>query len=326
MNKKLSIVYITCRREPMFEWFVETLISQYENKVVTDQIIFIDSFFCYDDKRGEKLIKIVNGRFNYTHTSAKPSIWRGEHKITRCNFFDASGTRNTGIILSENEHIVFVDDLSALADGWLNHHRKAAEDKIILCGAYDKVSDIVISNGSLTSYNGSNCDHRFQKQTSDEKIKIPGGWVFGQNVSFPFEFLERINGYDEFFARRGCEDCNLGIRLELAGYSDLMFYNKNCLIVEDEKMHWSGINEVDDTYPRRAWKLGQEKNENVTKDLNKIMREIESKNLYVDKNFKTIDTYFNLKEERELWQKTKTFKPINNIEHFDFDGENIRDI
>ena len=135
MNKKLSIVYITCRREPMFEWFVETLISQYENKVVTDQIIFIDSFFCYDDKRGEKLIKIVNGRFNYTHTSAKPSIWRGEHKITRCNFFDASGTRNTGIILSENEHIVFVDDLSALADGWLNHHRKAAEDKIILCGA-----------------------------------------------------------------------------------------------------------------------------------------------------------------------------------------------
>ena len=232
----------------------------------------------------------------------------------------------TGIILSENEHIVFVDDLSALSDGWLNYHRKAAEDKIILCGAYDKVSDIVISNGSLTSYTGSNCDHRCQKQTSNEKIKIPGGWVFGQNVSFPFEFLERINGYDEFFARRGCEDCNLGIRLELAGYSDLMFYNKNCLIVEDEKMHWSGINEVDDTYPRRAWKLGQEKNENVTKDLNKIMREIESKNLYVDKNFKTIDTYFNLKEERELWQKTKTFKPINNIERFDFDGENIRDI
>ena len=91
-------------------------------------------------------------------------------------------------------------------------------------------------------------------------------------------------------------------------------------------MHWSGINEVDDTYPRRAWKLGQEKNENVTKDLNKIMSDIESKNLYVDKNFKTIDTYFNLKEERELWQKTKTFKPINNIERFDFDGENIRDI
>ena len=56
------------------------------------------------------------------------------------------------------------------------------------------------------------------------------------------------------------------------------------------------------------------------------MSDIESKNLYVDKNFKTIDTYFNLKEERELWQKTKTFKPINSIEHFDFDGQNIRDI
>jgi hypothetical protein len=56
------------------------------------------------------------------------------------------------------------------------------------------------------------------------------------------------------------------------------------------------------------------------------MKNLESENLYINRNFKTIDTSFNLKEEQELWQKTKSFKPINNIEHFDFDGQNIRDI
>jgi len=310
----------------MFQWFAETLISQYPDGVVTDQIIFIDSFIHHEEGRIEKLAKIVDGRFCYTHTPPKPSIWRGKYRKTKSNFFDASSTRNTGIVLAENEHIVFVDDLSALADGWLNYHRKAAEDKVILCGAYDKVSDIVISSNKIVSYKANNLDHRGVSQVGNDNLKVSGGWVFGQNVSFPLEFLERVNGYDEFLARRGCEDCNIGVRMELAGYKDLIFYNKNCLIIEDEAMHSSGVNQVDEFYAKRAWKTDCEKNEEVTVLFNKIMKNLEYKNLYIDKNFKTIDLYFNLKEERELWQKTKTFKPINNIEHFDFDGQNISDI
>lgn len=326
MIKKLTIVYVTCRREPMFQWFAETLISQYPDGVVTDQIIFIDSFIHHEDGRTEKLAKIVNGRFSYTHTPPKPSIWRGKYRKTKSNFFDASGTRNTGIILAENKHIVFVDDLSALADGCLKYHRQAAEDGIIFCGAYDKVSGIVISNNKIYSYKEKNCDNRGGNQVGNQNLKIGGGWVFGQNVSFPLEFLERVNGYDEFLARRGCEDCNIGIRMELAGYKDLIFYNKNCLIIEDEAMHWSGVNEVDEFYAKRVWKTDCEKNNEVTASFCEIMKNLENENLYINKNFKTIDTYFNLKEERELWQKTKTFKPINSIEHFDFDGQNIRDI
>ena len=48
MGIKLSINYVTARKQPMFQWFVETLISQYESGVVTDQIVFIDSFVDYD--------------------------------------------------------------------------------------------------------------------------------------------------------------------------------------------------------------------------------------------------------------------------------------
>ena len=92
MSKNLTIVYVTCRREPMFQWFAETLISQYPDGVVTDQIIFIDSFIHHEEGRIEKLAKIVDGRFCYTHTPPKPSIWRGKYRKTKSNFFDASGT------------------------------------------------------------------------------------------------------------------------------------------------------------------------------------------------------------------------------------------
>lgn len=326
MNKKLSIIYITCRRQPMFQWFVETLLSQYENNIVTDQIIFIDSFIDYQEDRKEKLKQIIDGRFEYIHISPKPSIWRGKHRKTKTNFFDASATRNTGLIVSENEHIVFIDDLSALTNEWINFHRKAAEDKIILCGAYDKVSNIIVKNNKIESYSRKDCDGRALHQPTQEKIKAGGGWVFGQNVSFPFEFLEKINGYDEFFARRGAEDCNLGVRLELAGYKDLIYYDKNCLIIEDELMHFTGENEVDEYYPKRVWKSDIEKNNKVNALMSKLMNDIEYKNLYIDKNFKTIDTNFNLIKERLLYSQNNSFKSVTDINYIDFDGEPIEEI
>lgn len=310
----------------MFQWFVETLISQYESGVVTDQIVFIDSFLHHDDEREEKLKSIVNGRFEYLHIPPKPSIWRGKYRKTKTNFFDVSSTRNTGILVAKHDHVVFVDDLSALTDGWIGHHRKAASEKFVLCGAYDKVSKIVIENNKVVSYAGNKADVRANAQEGKEIIAIHGGWVFGQNVSFPLEFLVKINGYDEFLARRGCEDCNLGVRLELAGYKNKIFYDKNCLIIEDEAMHWGPENPVDEFYAKRVWKSDYKRHQEVSEFMCKTMDEIEKRNLYVEKNFRTIDTNFNLIEERELYQKTGAFKPVGDCDYFDFDGENLSEI
>ena len=325
MNK-LSIVYVTARKQPMFQWFVETLISQYESGVVTDQIVFIDSFVSYEEDRKQKLEKIVGGRFKFLHIAPKPSIWYGKYRKTKTNFFDASSTRNTGIIAAENNHVVFVDDLSALSDGWIEYHRKAAFEKFVFCGAYDKVSNIEIKSNRIVGYNGKNMDFRANSQSGDKNIPIIGGWVFGQNVSFPIEILEKINGYDEFLARRGCEDCNLGVRLELAGYKDKIFYNKNCLIIEDEEMHWSSENPVDEFYAKRVWKSDYEKHKEVSEFMCRTMDEIEHRNLRVEKNFRTIDTNFNLVQERELFRKTGEFKPVGDCDYFDFDGENLNQI
>jgi len=325
MNK-LSINYVTCRRQPMFQWFVETLISQYDSGVVTDQIVFIDSFLHHEEGRKEKLEKIVRGRFEYLHIPPKPSIWRGKYRKTKTNFFDVSSTRNTGILVAKNDHIVFVDDLSALTSGWIDYHRKAASERIVFCGAYDKVSDIIIENNKVVSYSAKNVDNRGTHQHLNENILIGGGWVFGQNVSFPLEFLITINGYDEFLARRGCEDCNLGVRLELAGYKDRIFYNKNCLIIEDQAMHWCAENPVDEFYAKRVWKSDYKRHLEVGDFMCKTMNEIEHKHLYVDKKCKTIDTNFNLIQERELYIKTGEFKSVGDGDYFDFDGENLNQI
>lgn len=326
MENKLSINYVTCRRQPMFQWFVETLISQYESGVVTDQIVFIDSFLHYEEGRKEKLEKIVGGRFEYLHIPPKPSIWRGKYRKTKTNFFDVSSTRNTGILVAKNDHVVFVDDLSALTSGWIDFHRKAASEKFVFCGAYDKVSEIVIENNKITSYKAKNMDARMTAQPGDENISIGGGWVFGQNVSFPLEFLENINGYDEFLARRGCEDCNLGVRLENAGYKGRIFYNKNCLVIEDEAMHWCAENPVDEFYAKRVWKSDYKRHEEVSEFMCKTMEAIEQKHLYTNKTFTTIDTNFNLAQERELYRKTGEFKPVGDCDYFDFDGENLNQI
>ena len=47
MNKKLSIIYCTARKQPKFEWFVEYLVKEY-NGNVTDEIIFVDIFLYFD--------------------------------------------------------------------------------------------------------------------------------------------------------------------------------------------------------------------------------------------------------------------------------------
>jgi hypothetical protein len=326
MSNKLSINYVTAKKRPMFQWFVETLISQYESGVVTDQIVFIDSFLHHEEDRKENLKNIVGGRFEYLHIPPKPSIWRGKYRKTKANFFDASSTRNTGIIVAENNHVVFVDDLSALTNGWLGYHQKAALEKTVFCGAYDKVSKIVIKNNMVASYIAKNLDGRMTHQIGDENISIGGGWVFGQNVSLPLEFLEKINGYDEFLARRGCEDCNLGVRLELAGYKGKIFYNKNCLVIEDEAMHWGPENPVDFLYPKRAWKSDIKRNQEVNAFMCSAMQKIEHNHLYSEKNFRTIDTSFDLVKERELYKKTGEFKAVGDCDYFDFDGENLKEI
>ncbi len=321
---KITICYITARRQPMFKWFIETLISQYPNEIVDDEILIIDHFIDYDVNREENLKKLVNGRFEYTHISPKPSIWIGKYRKTSRNFYDGPNTRNTGFIVCDTEYLVFVDDLTVLMPNWLQYHKRSAERKIIFSGAYDKVSDIVFNENKFQSYTAKNCDCRLIHQQSDDDINSWGGWAFGTNTGFPIEYILKVNGYDEFLgARRGGEDCNIGVRLENAGFKDKFFYNKNCLTIEDGELHYTGENSIDELYAIRRWKGDVVKNHHIHDFLSKKYNEMEHEHLYKNREYTTLDKNFNLQKERELYRNTKTFRMVDDVNFIDFDGETI---
>lgn len=324
---KITICYITARKQPMFKWFVESLIMQYPNGIVDDQVIIVDVFVDHDENRKEDLKKLVNNRFEYTHTASKPSIWNGKHRKTSRNFYDGPSTRNTGFIICDTSYLVYVDDLTVLMPNWLSYHKRAAEKNLIFSGAYDKVSDICFEGNVFKSYHKNDVDHRMTYQKDDNDLKSGGGWAFGTNTGFPMEYILKVNGYDEFFgARRGCEDCNLGIRLENAGFADKIYYNKNCLTIEDSLLHYTGENEVNELYSVRVWKSDINKSNQRHAFLAKTYNDLEHAHLYKNKMYTTYDTHFNLEKERLLYKQTNTFKMVDDYNFVDFDGEKINEL
>lgn len=324
---KITICYITARKQPMFKWFVESLINQYPNGIVDDQIVIIDVFVDHDENRKESLKKLINNRFEYTHIPSKPSIWNGKYRKTSRNFYDGPSTRNTGFIVCDTSYLVYVDDLTVLMPNWLSYHKRAAEKNIIFSGAYDKVSDICFEGNVFKSYHKNDADHRMMHQKNDDDMKSWGGWAFGTNTGFPIEYILKLNGYDEFLgARRGGEDCNLGVRLENAGYADKFYYNKNCLTIEDDELHYTGENEIDELYSIRRWKNDVVKNHEKHEFLKNIYDNLEHTHLYKNKMYTTYDCNFNLEKERLLYKQTNTFKMVDDYEFVDFDGEKISEL
>lgn len=329
MSKKLSIIYCTCRREPKFEWFVEYLVKEY-NGNVTDEIIFVDVYLFFDENRRVHLNKIVNNRFKYIHLEPKPSMWYGPHKKTKCHFFDAASTRNSALIACSGEHVVFIDDLSVPMPGWISYHKKAAEDNVVLVGLYDKVYDIKIENNIVIGFKlqDSIIDGRV-KYTDNDYINVGGGWCFTGNLSVPFHLIEKVNGFDELYARHGIEDCDFGVRLEHAGAK--IFLEKKCKLFEDQYLHWNGANEYTKTIGgynlHRGYKSTNEKhikfaNEKWPEKIffeNGIMDTIRRKAI-------APKIGIDLKEERNFYKLNNKFKPLSNILQFDYDGEPIEQI
>jgi hypothetical protein len=65
MKKEITVIYVTARKQPKFEWFCESLHREYDEDI-TSQVIFVDLYLDYDLNRKNYLKCIVNNRFEYT--------------------------------------------------------------------------------------------------------------------------------------------------------------------------------------------------------------------------------------------------------------------
>jgi hypothetical protein len=233
----LSIVYLTYRFQPRFDWFADSLAAQL---VEGDEleVIFVDGR--HSPHRTADLERVVGGRFSFRHVAPKPTPYNGPHRLTGRDYFSAASARNTGVIYGRKPYVVFVDDACVLMPGWLDEVRNAARDRCVIGGAYWKRWEMVVDRGMLISSRNDQTgrDTRWSFGESDRLVKIRGGQLFGCSCGLPRELLLEVNGYGELCDSIGGEDWELGLRLEQSGAP--VYYSRRMLTIESEELHRQG--------------------------------------------------------------------------------------
>jgi hypothetical protein len=231
MPLPLTIVYLTFRERPRFEWFVASLNREFREAPDIDkaalQVIVIDG----------RHPRNLDANFPFEHYAPKPTVWQGAHRLTQRDYFCAANARNTAFAHALGGHVAFVDDLSVLLPGWLKAHVHAAEHGYVLCGTTCKHKNIEVSrDGEILRFDNfpPGADSRL-KYLSNERRGCGGSWVYGGTFSVPLEHALRVNGQDEIHDTIGGEDYDFGVRLERSGSS--IQISRACGTLEDEDGH-----------------------------------------------------------------------------------------
>lgn len=230
----LTIAYVTARKEPQFQWFLDSLNKQMQEVDFGKdfQLLIID-FHARDRAIGV----IPDTGIKVRWEKPKPTVWQGKHRLTSVDYFAMANARNTALCMAPDGWIVYVDDLSVLMPGWLDAIIKAMKQKdTITLGAYRKVFDLKVEQGSVVSYraNQMGLDMRNRKEKT-APIVCRGEWHYGCSLIAPTEAYLSINGWDENCDGMGYEDVVTGALLENAGWK--FVYDPNMMTYESEELH-----------------------------------------------------------------------------------------
>lgn len=260
----LSISYFTCRTNPRWQWFLDSLANQVAPDQRKDlQLVFIDAKLWapglenirtdlamttqdsfplrdlryQDGARREELAKIVDGRFEFLHVPPKPNVWNGPFRLTSKDWFAAANARNTAIIVVRHPYLVCIDDLSVTMPHWFAQALHAAAHKYIVCGAYKKVKQLVVDKGNVVSFEEfpPGVDSRWGNGSDTGIVPYSGGGMYGCSFGVPLALALTVDGFEPACNGMGAEDYDFGIRLERAGGK--VFYNRNMLTLESEEAH-----------------------------------------------------------------------------------------
>jgi len=240
----LTIAYFTSRKNPAIKWFFDSLNRETGGDYTKIRVVVVDFWAknrteCVDDiAHGSE--RIVAGGGACYCTPPKPTVWQGEHKLTKEDWFAASNARNTAVCLAPDGWIAFVDDVSVLLPGWLKQVREAmaGDQKTVTLGAYRKVKDLVVENGNVvgfTDHPGGH-DNRFGHGSDDQGVDCAGNWLYGCSLVAPVQAFLDINGWPEAWCDGlSFEDCICGIMLSKKGYS--FRYVRSMMTYESEELH-----------------------------------------------------------------------------------------
>src|SRR5271154_6300176 len=160
MTNSLTICMTTSRQEPEVGWMLDSLAIQFRGMFgatgwengfpptwTKDFKIIVVDFY----KKERHMVDLIH---NCQHipvlwTQPKPSVWQGEHRLVKDQWWDVCNARNTALALCQTDWIAFVDDRCVLSDHWLQSVREAMEGKYIVAGAYEKRHNMRVENGVI---------------------------------------------------------------------------------------------------------------------------------------------------------------------------------
>lgn len=297
MIKSLTIVYVTARKEPKIEWFFDSLDRETGKDYSNTKIIVVDTFSCARPIANE----------NCLITCPKPTIWQGEYKITRDEWWAKCNALNTGIALCDTEWIAFVDDRSVLAHGWLQCIQDAMMNEYAVCGSYEKRSNMKVTNGEITDAGellgqDIRTQRGFPHRTAD--------W-YGGSGALPLEWCLLVNGFPETYCDGlGFEDIQFGILLR----------NNLLPIYYDSRMRL-----IEDRTPGESYEGALKRASKPSPDPNDKYQAKDYRILSIMGDSKTSGNSYDIRELRERVLRGEPFPPPTASKYDWFDGTYIGD-
>lgn len=203
--KSLTIAYCSAREHPEIEWFLDSLRRECEGKAQDIEVIFVD--FLYG-KRAHPKCQLPD---NFRHVSCKPTVWQGEHRLTRDHWWSKSAYLNTALCLAKGEWFAGIDDRSVLIPGWLARVKEAMRGDYAVAGSYSKRVDMRVEDGIVVEPGTSiGKDPRLECVGMGDPIQTYGEAWFGCNWALPLEWALNLNGVPEQANSLGYEDVLFG--------------------------------------------------------------------------------------------------------------------
>lgn len=225
--KSLTIAFITSRAEPKFEWFVDSLSRQVRSEKL--ELIVVSSYLQHTEN--PLYFSACMQDFPATTiTVPKPSIWQGQHRITKQDWWAKSNALNTAICLCRTEWIAFVDDRCVLGNKWIEAVKRAMDGNYAVCGAYEKRINMSVNNGKIV-HTGTVIGKDPRLGRKSYHLTASYDW-FGCTNALPLEWALKVNGYPEDYCDgMRYEDTTFG-RL-LANNKFPIHYDQEMMVIED---------------------------------------------------------------------------------------------
>lgn len=240
MKNTLTIAYCSCRDNPEFEWFMDSLASQLKDGDRIE-VLYVKTSHLVTKLQHWTTNNTADARLVYEFIHAKPTVWSGPSRLTKEDWWSKSNSLNTALCHAKGDFFCTMDDRSVLQDGWLEPIRKqmSAAFPYVLSGSYEKRVGMTVEHGvikhggTITGVDNRMlyCKEHYEPRGMKPPYKSPSGWTYGVTVCAPLDWYLNIGGFEESCDGLSGEDYVLGTLFHNNNHP--IFFDPSMKVVED---------------------------------------------------------------------------------------------